>query len=78
MTSEIQTNVEGIIPNIQQFSLEALKLSVEITQKEQELANIPEAIRLKEEISLLKKTMLEKQTSENALREQGKKMMLDS
>lgn len=55
-----------------------LTLSGKIAEKEQELANLPQVIQLNEEIRELKKSLLEKQSSDFTLREQGKSLMLDN
>jgi len=74
----IQTNVEGLIPSIQSLSLEGVQLTSQITLKEAELANLPDVIRINEEIRGLKSKLRDVQTNENTLREQGKQIMLDN
>lgn len=74
----IQTNVEGLIPSIQSLSLEGVQLTSQITLKEAELANLPDVIRINEEIRDLKWKLRDVQTNENNLREQGKQIMLDN
>lgn len=70
MTNSIQNNIEGIVPKIQFFVLDSFKIQSEITNLEYQLSNIPEAMRLNEEIRNLKKSLLENQSSENSLREE--------
>ncbi len=72
------TTIEGIIPKIQNLSLSQLTLGASIAQKESELANLPDAIRLQSEIRELKKTQREEWLEETALRDEGKKILLDS
>ena len=74
--SNIQTNVEGLVPSIQSLSLETIQLTGLIAQKESELKNLPEVIRLEKEISDLKIKKRESENKENELREEWKLMML--
>lgn len=68
--STIQKNIEGLVPTIQSLSLETLQLTGLIAQKELELKNLPEVIRLEKEIFdlMVEKRKLENKESE--LREQ--------
>lgn len=74
--SNIQTNVEGLVPSIQSLSLETIQLTGLIAQKESELKNLPDVIRLEKEISDLKIKKRESENKENELREEWKLMML--
>lgn len=76
--STIQKNVEGLVPSIQSLSLETIQLTGLIAQKELELKNLPEVIRLEKEIFdlMVEKRKLENKESE--LREQWKMMMLEN
>lgn len=74
--NSIQTNVEGLIPNIQSLSLEQIQQSAKITLLEQELANLPEVIRIEQEIFALKVARKESENKEIELRNQGKDMMM--
>ena len=74
--SDIQTNVEGLIPNIQSLSLSQIQLSAKITLLESELANLPEVIRIEKEIFTLKVQRKEAENKEVELRNQGKDMMM--
>lgn len=76
--STIQKNIEGLVPTIQSLSLETLQLTGLIAQKELELKNLPEVIRLEKEIFdlMVEKRKLENKESE--LREQWKMMMLEN
>ena len=73
--STIQKNIEGLVPTVQALSLETLQLTGLIAQKELELKNLPEVIRLEKEIFdlMVEKRKLENKESE--LREQWKMMM---
>jgi len=68
--STIQKNIEGLVPTVQALSLETLQLTGLIAQKELELKNLPEVIRLEKEIFdlMVEKRKLENKESE--LREQ--------
>ncbi len=70
--------IEGIIPKIQTLSLSQLTFGASIAQKESELANLPDVIRLQSEILELKKSKREVELEEAGLRDEGKKMLLDS
>lgn len=74
--NSVQTNVEGLIPNIQSLSLEQIQQSAKITLLEQELANLPEVIRIEQEIFALKVARKESENKEIELRNQGKDMMM--
>lgn len=74
--SDIQTNVEGLIPNIQSLSLTQIQLSGQIATLETELANLPEVIRIEKEIFALKVQRKEAENKEIELRNQGKDMMM--
>lgn len=76
--SNIQKNIEGLVPSIQSLSLETIQLTGLIAQKESELKNLPEVIRLEKEIFdlMVEKRKLENKESE--LREQWKMMMLEN
>ena len=74
--SDIQINVEGLIPNIQSLSLSQIQLSAKITLLESELANLPEVIRIEQEIFALKVQRKEAENKEVELRNQGKDMMM--
>lgn len=76
--STIQKNIEGLVPTVQALSLETLKLTGLIAQKEAELKNLPEVIRIEKEISDLKIKKRESENKENELREQWKMMMLEN
>ena len=75
--STIQKNIEGLVPTVQALSLQHIQLTGLIAQKESELKNLPEVIRLEKEIFdlMVEKRKLENKESE--LREQGKQMMLE-
>lgn len=72
------TTIEGIIPKIQTLSLTQMQLNAKIVEKESELANLPDAIRLQSEILELKKSKREVELEEAGLRDEGKKILLDS
>ena len=72
------TTIEGIIPKIQTFSLVQMQLNAKIVEKESELANLPDVIRLQSEILELKKSKREVELEETGLRDEGKKILLDS
>lgn len=72
------TTIEGIIPKIQTLSLSQMQLNAKIVEKESELANLPDVIRLQSEILELKKSKREVELEEEWLREEGKKILLDS
>lgn len=74
----VQNNVEGLIPTIHMLTLEWLSIQSKITLKEAELANLPEVIKLNEELRELKSKLRDTQTNDNNLREQGKQIMLDT
>lgn len=74
--SDIQTNVEGLIPNIQSLSLTQIQLSGQIATLESELANLPEVIRIEKELFALKVQRKEAENKEIELRNQGKDMMM--
>ena len=74
--SDIQTNVEGLIPNIQSLSLTQIQLSGQIATLESELANLPEVIRIEKELFALKVQRKEAENKEIKLRNQGKDMMM--
>ena len=76
--STIQKNIEGLVPTVQALSLQNIQLTGLIAQKESELKNLPEVIRLEKEIFdlMVEKRKLENKESE--LREQGKQMMLEN
>ena len=72
----IQTNVEWLIPNIQSLSLTQIQLSGQIATLEEELANLPEVIRIEKELFALKVQRKEAENKELELRNQGKDMMM--
>ena len=72
------TTIEGIIPKIQTFSLVQMQLNAKIVEKESELANLPDVIRLQSEILELKKSKREVELEETGLRDEWKKILLDS
>lgn len=76
--STIQKNIEGLVPTVQALSLQNIQLTGLIAQKESELKNLPEVIKLEKEIFdlMVEKRKLENKESE--LREQGKMMMLEN
>ena len=74
--NSVQTNVEGLIPNIQSLSLSQIQLSAKITLLESELASLPEVIRIEQEIFALKVQRKEVENKETELRNQGKEMMM--
>lgn len=74
--STIQKNIEGLVPTVQALSLQTIQLTGLIAQKESELKNLPEVIRLEKEISDLKIKKRESENKENELREEWKLMML--
>lgn len=74
--SDIQTNVEWLIPNIQSLSLTQIQLSGQIATLEAELANLPEVIRIEKELFALKVQRKEAENKELELRNQGKDMMM--
>ena len=76
--SNIQNNIEGLVPTVQALSLQTIQLTGLIAQKESELKNIPEVIRLEKEISDLKIKKRESENKENELREEWKLMMLEN
>ena len=72
------TTIEGIIPKIQTLSLTQMQLNAKIVEKESELANLPDVIRLQSEILELKKSKREVELEEAGLRYEGKKILIDS
>jgi len=76
--SNIQKNIEGLVPTVQALSLQTIQLTGLIAKKEAELKNLPEVIRLEKEIFdlMVEKRKLENKESE--LREQWKMMMLEN
>lgn len=72
------TTIEGIIPKIQTLSLSQMQLNASIVAKESELANLPDVIRLQSEILELKKSKREVELEEAGLRDEGKKILLES
>jgi len=74
--NSVQTNVEGLIPNIQSLSLEQIQQSAKITLLEQELSSLPEVIRIEKEIFDLKVARKEAENKEIELRNQWKDMMM--
>jgi len=76
--STIQKNIEGLVPTVQALSLQTIQLTGMIAQKESELKNLPEVIRLEKEISDLKIKKRESENKENELREEWKLMMLEN
>lgn len=72
------TTIEGIIPKIQTLSLTQMQLNAKIVEKESELANLPDVIHLQSEILELKKSKREVELEETGLRDEGKKILLDS
>jgi hypothetical protein len=68
--NSVQINVEGLIPNIQSLSLSQIQLSAKITLLESELANLPEVIRIEQEIFALKVQRKEAENKEIELRNQ--------
>ena len=72
----IQTNVEGLIPNIQSLSLTQIQLSGQIATLEAELSNLPEVIRIEKELFDLKVQRKEAENKELELRNKGKDMMM--
>ena len=74
--STIQKNIEGLVPTVQALSLQTIQLTGLIAQKESELKNLPEVIRLEKEISDLKIKKRESENKESELREEWKLMML--
>lgn len=76
--STIQKNIEGLVPTVQALSLQTIQLTGMIAQKESELKNLPEVIRLEKEISDLKIKKRESENKESELREEWKLMMLEN
>ena len=76
--STIQNNIEGLVPTVQALSLQNIQLTGLIAQKESELNNLPEVIRLEKELFDLKIKRRETENKESELREQGKMMMLEN
>lgn len=74
--NSVQTNVEGLIPNIQSLSLTQIQLSGQIATLESELANLPEVIRIEKELFALKVARKEAENKEIELRNQWKDMMM--
>ena len=74
--NSVQTNVEGLIPSIQNLSLEAIKITTRIATLEEELTNLPDAIRIRNEILAENQKLREVQKNESDLREQGKELMM--
>lgn len=70
--------IEGLIPSIQSYSLQAIQLGSQITLLEKELAELPDVLRINAEILELRKLKRESEGQELALREQGKQILLDS
>ena len=68
--STIQKNIEGLVPTVQALSLQNIQLTGLIAQKESELKNLPEVIRLEKEISDLKIKKRESENKESELREE--------
>lgn len=71
-------NIEGLVPNIQSLGLQVTQIGSQINLKEAELANLPDVIRINAEILELKKMKREAEMQELALRDEGKKILLDS
>lgn len=78
MSLEIQTQVEWLIPSIQSLNLEQVQINGKIAEKEQELANHPDVIRINNELLELRKNLREAQSSEMTLRDQWKQLLIDS
>lgn len=76
--TQIQTNVEWLVPMIQSLTLEWAKIQSEINAKEYQLSMIPEVLKLQEELLLLKGKLRDTQIKEADLREKGKQIMLDN
>ena len=74
--NSVQTNVEGLIPSIQNLSLEAIKITTRIATLEEELTSLPDAIRIRAEILAENQKLREIQKNESDLREQGKELMM--
>lgn len=70
--------IEWLVWNIQSLHLQSLQLASQITLKEKELAELPEVIRLNEEIRELKISQRKAQEKEIELRDTWKKILLDS
>lgn len=74
--NSIQTNVEWLIPSIQSLSLTQIQLSGQIATLEAELANLPEVIKIQQELFMLKTAKKQAENEEIELRNQGKDMMM--
>lgn len=74
---ELQS-IDGIIPMIQSFSLQQMKLNAEILIRESELQNLPDVIRLTKEIQELKRQKFDCEKNETELKEKGKEILLES
>lgn len=71
-------NIEGIIPTIQSLWLQSIQIGSQITLKEKELSELPDVIRINNEIAELRRLKRESESQELTLREQGKQILIDS
>lgn len=71
-------NVEWLITQIQTTSTQFMHLDTQIKMKTMELDNLPEVIRLKEEIRTLEVEKRKAQEKELELRDTGKQILIDS
>ena len=78
MTTEIQTQVEWIVPQIRATSLQSLQFQAEIARKEMELSQVPIVVRLTQEINELKQGLKETTEQEERLREIAKERLMES
>lgn len=71
-------NVEWLITQIQSTSVQSMNLDTQIRMKTMELDNLPEVIRLREEIRTLEVEKRKAQEKELELRDTGKQILIDS
>lgn len=71
--NSIQTQVEGIVPMLQNLGIESLKLQTIVMEKEAEL----KASELYQELQSAKLELQTNEAQQNAIREQGKQLMLE-
>jgi diphthamide synthase subunit DPH2 len=78
MTTEIQTQVERLVPQIRDLSLRSLELQAEIASKEMELSRVPVVVKLTQEINELKEALEEIKDNEDRMRYIAKNRLMES
>ena len=78
MTTEIQTQVEWLVPRIRYNQIEILRLQSEIANKEMELSQVPVVVKLTQEINEMKNKLKYFQIDEEELREFTKVRLVES